>query len=391
MQNKTIGVFFGSRTPEHDISIITAQLIISGLRGLEFNVVPVYIDKKGKWLIGEELGDLKIFSKGEEIDAKYSKYYLDMEGSFGKMVFKKKGIKKKTVVINIAFPAFHGSFGEDGTFQGVLEMLNIPYIGCDTASSAVCMDKALTKQVYQTENIPTTKFVCFKSKEWQENKSTILNKIKDNFNWPVFVKPVHLGSSIAIAKVKDQDISTLENKIEVALYYDNKVLVEEAVPNLMDVTCCVIGNEELKASLLQESVFQSDLFDFNEKYLKEGGSQLGKSQSGVVIPARLDESTTNAIRKMAMKAYRVLDCSGIARIDFLFNKETKEFFVNEVNPLPGTIYHHLWQKSGLSLSDLLSKLIELAVEKHKQKQNVNYTFNSGVLNNIGTKKLKLKL
>ncbi|MEK7104365.1 MAG: D-alanine--D-alanine ligase family protein [Patescibacteria group bacterium] len=390
---KTIGVFFGSKSPEHDISIITAQLIISGLSGLDFNVVPVYINRNGSWMIDEELGKLKNFTDPKreiEKEKSFQEFYLDLENSNGKMVFKKKGIGGKSISIDVAFPAFHGSFGEDGTIQGLFEMMDIPYVGCDVASSAIAMDKALTKQIYLANNIPTTKFVYFYKKDWQEKKENIVKEIKETLQWPVFIKPVHLGSSIGIAKIKEGDVAGLENKIDVAFYYDDKVLVEEGVSDLMDVTCCVIGNADLTASLLQESVFQADLFDFEEKYLKEGGSQLGKSQSGVIIPARLDEDLTKNIQEMAQKAYKALGCCGIARVDFLLNKQANKFFANEVNPLPGTVYHHLWKASGMELDELLKKLVSLAQAKYEQKKAISFSFESKILNTLNSKKLNMK-
>lgn len=382
--NKTIGVFFGSGSPEHDVSIITAQLIIAGLKGLDYPVVPVYISKDGHWFLGEEFGSLKRFTspslplptKGEG-----SPWFLDMEESAGKMVFKKKGLLGKSITIDIAFPALHGSFGEDGTIQGMFEMLGVPYVGCDVPSSAIAMDKDLTKMVMQQNNIPTTKFVSFTKDQWKNNRELEIQRIR-KLNFPVFVKPVHLGSSIGIGKTKNE--KELEQKIEVAFYYDNKVLVEECVENLMDVTCCVIGNTDLTASKLQESVFNAELFDFNEKYIK--GSQTGKTES-VIIPARLDEDVTSAIQKMAKEVYRALGCSGIARVDFLYNKQTKEFFANEVNPLPGTLYHHLWKASGLELDQLLQKLIQFAEEKYQSKRSVNYTFESSLLKSLNSTKL----
>lgn len=384
-----IGVFFGSRSPEHDISIITAQLIIAGLKGLGHQVTPVYISKKGEWLIGEELGSIHMFTEPETLTpSKYGKYYLDLERSVGKLVFKKKGWMSKSVTVNLAFPALHGSYGEDGTIQGLFEMLNVPYVGCGVTASTIAMDKVLTKQLYQIYDIPTTKFVHFYKQDWNEHKSKIISQISQQLNWPVFVKPVHLGSSIGIAKVKNQDLKELEHRIEVALYYDDKVLVEEGVENLMDVTCCVIGNEHPRPSLLQESVFTKDLFDFKDKYLKAGGAQTGKAQNSIVIPARLNDQTAKAIQEAALKVFKALECSGIARVDFLFDQRRQQFFANEVNPLPGTLYHHLWKASGLELPDLLTELIRLAEEKHEQKKKINYTFESTVLKNLKAGKLR---
>ncbi len=396
MNKQTIGVFFGSGSPEHDVSVITAQLIISGLKGLEYNVVPVYISKAGKWMLGEELGNIKYFvdnlsgpagtlsSKGE---GKYCSYYIDMEESVGKMVFKKKGLMGKSVTIDLAFPAFHGSYGEDGTIQGMFEMFGVPYVGCGVPASAIAMDKAFTKQVMIASGVPTTKFVVFEKQDWNQtsNRQLITSNIKQSLKYPLFIKPVHLGSSIGIGKARDE--KELEQKIEVAFYYDNKVLVEEAVNEVMDVTCCVIGNETLTASLLQESLYSADMFDFEEKYLKDGGAQTGKAQSSLVIPARLDDATTKAIQDCAKQVYKALGCSGISRIDFLFDKQSKKFFANEVNPLPGTLYHHLWKASGVEFPELLKKLIGLAEEKQEQKKAVNYSFESSILKSLNGAKL----
>lgn len=387
--SKTIGVFFGSGSPEHDVSIITAQLIISGLKGLGFKIVPVYITKKGQWMLGEDLGNLKLFTDpnkkmGEQ--GSYAQYYLDMEESVGKMVFKKKGFLGKSLTIDLAFPALHGSFGEDGTIQGMFEMLGVPYVGCDVTASAVAMDKALTKIVMQSAGVPTTKFVVFNKFDWKNNTENCKLKIENSLKFPLFVKPVHLGSSIGIGKAKDK--KELEQKIEVAFYYDNKVLVEEAINEVMDVTCCVIGNETLTASLLQESVYNKDMFDFEEKYLKDGGAQTGKAQNSLVIPARLDEDITKQIQETAKSVYKALGSSGIARVDFLFDKQSKQFFANEVNPLPGTLYHHLWKASGVELNELLQKLISFAEEKYKEKREVNFTFESNLLSSLNSTKLK---
>jgi D-alanine-D-alanine ligase len=385
--SKNIGVFFGSGSVEHDISIITAQLIISGLKGLGYSVTPIYITKQGKWMLGEDLGNLKLFTdpnKKVEENSDYAEYFLDMQESVGKMVFKKKGLLGKETVIDLAFPALHGTYGEDGTIQGLFEIFGLPYVGCGVAASATAMDKALTKMILDQHHIPTTKFVYFYKKDWEELKEGVLARVRGELKWPVFVKPVHLGSSIGIGKAKDE--KELEQKIEVALYYDQKVLVEEAVGNLMDVTCCVVGNESLTPSVLQESVYSQDMFDFEDKYVKDGGGQTGKATNNLVIPARLDEATTKAIQNTALEVYKVLECSGIARVDFLVDKQTKKFYANEVNPLPGTLYHHLWKASGVELSELLEKLIGFAEEKYKEKRSVNFTFESSVLKNLGGSK-----
>jgi D-alanine-D-alanine ligase len=385
-----VGVFFGGKSPEHDVSIITGQLVISELRKMKYEVTPVYFGKDGEWYISEELGNLKFFEdeNKEKKLVEAEKYELDLEASNNKLVFKKKGLLGKTVEIDLAFPAFHGSNGEDGTIQGMFELFNIPYVGCDVPSSAIAYDKILTKIFYKSLDIPTTKFLDFSKSDWWNDKNGILNKIKVTLKFPLFIKPPKLGSSIGISKAKnDQE---LEFGIEVALHYGEKVLVEEGVGNLADITCCIIGNEKPTASLIQESVFESELFNFDEKYLKDGGAQLGNNQDGIIIPARLNDETTKNIQEMAKKIYLSVGCSGIARVDFLYDKVAKELFANEINPMPGTVYHHLWKASGLELNELLQKLLDFSKERHAEKNKIKFTFDSDVLKFANSVKLKIK-
>lgn len=385
-----IGVFFGGKSPEHDISIITGQLVISELRKINYSVVPIYFGKNGEWYINQELGSLKFFQNKEKEKklSTFEKFELDLAKSRGKLVFKTSGFFKKTITIDLAFPAFHGSNGEDGTIQGLFELFNVPYVGCDVPSSAIAFDKILTKTYYKSTDIPTTNFVFFNKNDWEENKAGIMSEIKETLRYPLFVKPPKLGSSIGISKAKDE--KELEFGVEVALHYGEKVLIEDGVENLMDITCCIIGNKNLEASFIQESVFESELFDFKEKYLKDGGAQLGNAKNSLIIPARLDAETTKNVQDLAKEIYLGVGASGIARIDFLYNKEIKKIYANEINPMPGTVYHHLWKASGLELNQLLSKLLDFAKERHKEKNKIKYTFDSDMLKFANSVKLKLK-
>lgn len=383
----TIGVFFGSRSPEHDVSILTGQLIIFGLKKCGYNVIPVYIDKKGKWYSDSRLASMKFFTQNPtDLEKKLSAFNIDFNKSSGKIV-KQSGFLKGNAVLDIAFPAFHGQNGEDGTFQGLCEMLNVPYVGCDVTSSALTMDKVLTKMIYKANNIPTVDFVYFNLNEWRVDKKNVIQKIKP-LNFPVIIKPARLGSSIGISKAKNQ--KELEFAIKVALHYDEKVIVEKAIDDLMDVTCCLIGNDDPIPSLLQESVFSSGFFSYEDKYLKGGGAQTGNATQSIIIPARLDKKTTKEIQDAAVKAYKVIGCSGIARVDFLYDKKTKHWYANEVNTLPGTLYHHLWKASGVPFEELLKKLIGFAEEKYQKKKQITYTFNSNILTQASSNKLSLK-
>ena len=388
---ETIGVFFGGKNPEHDVSIITGELVISGLKKLGYPVVPIYIGQDGKWYAGEKLGELKFFSAGDFTAALkgMEELAIDMEASRGKMVLKKKKLfGAKTYDIDIAFPALHGRNGEDGSIQGMFEMLDMPYVGCDVASSAVSMDKVLTKLMYKAKGIPTAKFQFFSKNDWNRDSKKVIAGITGALAWPLFVKPARLGSSIGIAKARDE--KELLNAIEVALHYDTKIVVEEGVEPMMDITCSVIGHETLSASLLQESSFDKDFFSYEDKYLNDGGAQLGNAKKSIVIPAGLDGPTTESIRSAALDVYRLFGCSGIARIDFLYNKNTNEWFANELNTMPGTLYHHLWKESGLELSELIERLLSYAKEKHVEKASMTHTFKSEILNVARSAKLRLK-
>ncbi len=390
MFDKSIGVFFGGKNPEHDISIFTGEMIIKGLISAGFtNVIPIYIGKNGKWYLGKELGDIKVFREGKfEKYSHLSKWNLDSEVR-GKMVFYKKGFLKRKIEIDIAFPALHGMNGEDGTIQGLFEMFDIPYVGCDVYSSAVSMDKVFTKLIYKASEISTTDFLFFNNSDWEKSKESLIKKIEKELVYPLFVKPSRLGSSIGISKVSNR--KDLYDAIEVAFHYDSKVIIEKGVENLRDITCCLIGNENLIASFLQESIYNKDFVSYEDKYIDGGGTQFGKGDKKIIIPADLDKKTTQEIREMAKKIYKLIGCSGIARIDFLYDKKSKKYFANEINTLPGILYRHLWKKSGIELDDLLKKLVDYALERHKDKEKYTNIFESDVLKSENSAKLKLSL
>lgn len=372
----TIGVFFGGKNPEHDISILTGHLALAGFRTAKIKALGIYISKDGSWHIGENLHDITNFKKQTDFSA-LNVWYLDLASSRGKMVFRHKGIFGKTLTIDVAFPTFHGQNGEDGAIQGLFEMLDVPYVGCGVASSAIAMDKVLTKQLYEQAGFPTTKFIYFYKSDWEAKKGDYITKINTGLSWPLFVKPARLGSSIGIAKVRNG--KELSFALDVAFHYDEKVIVEEGVPNIADLTCAVIGTDVPRASLVQESVFTEDFFSYEDKYISGGGAQLGNAKQSLVIPAELDAATTTAVQNLAKEIFLKFECSGIARVDFLYDKESKKLYANEINPLPGTLYHHLWEKSGVPLPELVKKLVACAIEKNKKKKSFTSTFASTIL------------
>ena len=271
--------------------------------------------------------------------------------------------------------------------QGLFELAGIPYVGCGTASSAIAMDKILTKRLCQSVDIATTNFIDFTKHDWLREKSVVLERIAA-LHWPVFVKPARLGSSIGIAKARSSE--ELEQAVEVALHYDARVIVEESVEDMMDVTCAIMGNYELTTSLVQEAVFQGEHFSYEAKYLEDGGAQLGNATGGIVIPARLSEERTQEIYAVSKRIFRLLDCSGIARVDFLYDRQTDRLYANEVNTLPGTLYHHLWKASGVEIGEVLETLIRLAEERFGENGERTSTFRSDILSYANSVKLQMQ-
>ncbi len=386
---QTVAVFFGGRSAEHDVSIITGHvpiiksLLVSG----RYEVIPVYIAKDGSWYSEPEMNDFAYFQK--DLEQKLSKLKpLDISVSGGFTLIW-PGLRPKRVKIDIAFPAMHGTYGEDGSLMGVFRMANVPFVGCDLIASAVAMDKALTKQALQAEDVPVVPFVWFDRANWAADKKQYLDKIA-KLNYPLFVKPVHLGSSIAITKVKDAE--ELENAIEVALHYDEKVLVEEGVENLIEVTLPLMGNDEVRPANIERPLNKAEFFDFHDKYLAGGKKVGGDASQGTYseLPAKIAKKQADDVLKYGIQTYKTLGCTGIARVDFLIDSKSGQVYVNEVNTLPGGLYDHNWRSVGVSGVELVTTLVDLAQERWKENQGTVYTFKSDILSKVGGGKFNLK-
>jgi D-alanine-D-alanine ligase len=382
---KTVAVIFGGRSAEHDVSIITAHtpIIQSLIATGQFEVVPIYIAKDGSWYSDDAMNDITYFKQPdfEERARRNKRLQLSFDNGF-KII--RSGFSSKTISVDIVFPAMHGTFGEDGSLMGLLRMANVPFAGCDLFASAVAMDKVLTKQVVGAEGIPVVPYVWFTKHEWEREKLEVKNRIK-RLQWPLFVKPVHLGSSIAITKVNDE--TALGNAIEVALHYDDKVLVEESVENLIEVTLPIMGNDELQLAAIERPLNKTEFFDFKDKYLSGGKKGSGVNSAYSEIPANITPERAREVEELGKKVYKTLGCSGIARVDFLIDSASNKVFVNEVNTLPGSLYHHNWKKVGVSNIELVGKLIALAEERFASEQKLTRTFKSDVLRTAGGGKL----
>ena len=383
MTKPKIAVVFGSRSTEHDVSIVTA--ISSIIKPLEltgeFEVVPVYISKDGKWYCDPTLKDINNFS-GKSFERYLDKLKPVAIGMNSGLQIIKTGIKNKIIDIDIVFPATHGTHGEDGELMAICEMADVAYVGCDVASSNIAMDKVLAKQIADSSGINVAKYIHFSKHDFTAKPGDYIKQINATLTYPLFVKPAHLGSSIGITRVtKNEDLT---NAVEVALHYDNKVLVEEAVNNLVEVTLPILGNEELTPALLEQPVLHSeDFFDFETKYLQGGKKGKNKGSSGSqgysTIPAKLPKALYDKAEATGLSVYRALGCCGIARVDMLIDTKADKVYFNEVNPLPGGLYSHNWNKAGMNNVDLVSGLVELAVERHVEKKSLETVFSTNYL------------
>lgn len=357
-----VGVIFGGRSGEHEVSLVSAESIIKSLDSKKFRVIPIGITKEGKWLAtGNPLKALKL-GKSREITEVAEPIINPSRKGFLRTV-------KGTIISpDVLFPVLHGSYGEDGIIQGVFEMANIPYVGSGVLGSALGMDKVVQKQLFHETGLSIVDFFYFNKNEWEEDRGNILRRIEKKIKYPLFVKPTNLGSSVGISKVKNK--KELTKGIKSALKYDCKVIVERGLENIREIECSVLGNEEPQASLPGEIITSGEFYDYNAKYI-DGFSE-------VIVPAKLTPSLLNKLQNFSLRAFKLLNLEGLARIDFFVTKKIGKIYINEVNTMPGftsiSMYPKLWEASGLPYKELLSRLIKLATEKHKEKINLLNSF-----------------
>jgi len=380
---KTVAVIFGGRSTEHDVSIITA--IASIIKPLEltkqYKVEAVYIAKDGSWYWDDRLKEIELYQSGEieDLMRRAPKVHLLFDNGLTLVKSSQFAGRKMYRKIDVVFPAMHGTHGEDGELMGLLEMANVPYVGCGVAASAVAMDKVLSRMTARGAGIRVPVWLALKSHLIGPSS---VKKLSNELKYPLFVKPAHLGSSIGITKV-DQE-KELMNALEVAAHYDDVVIVEEAVPNLIEVTLPIMGNEEpIPAKLEQPLTKPEDFFDFDTKYLRGGKKGKSGSKAGAQgysqIPAKLPKDLYKKAEETALNVYKALGCSGIARVDLLIDSKTKKVYFNEVNPLPGGLYAHNWRLAGVSNVDLVSRLIHYAEQRWLARQKIITSFNTSYL------------
>ncbi|KPU26477.1 D-alanine--D-alanine ligase [Caloranaerobacter sp. TR13] len=376
---KRVGVIFGGRSVEHEVSVITGLQVVENIDKSKYEVIPIYIDKDGKWLVGDSLSKFENFKNKEFRNVKEvvltpnynnNKIYSHPEKT---NLFSKKILE----TLDIIFPAVHGTNGEDGTLQGLFELMNIPYVGGSVLASSVGMDKVMMKSVFKSYDLPMVDYIWFYRSRW-EDKEKLIEEIEDTLGYPVFVKPANLGSSIGISKANDRE--SLIKAIEVAIRYDRKIIVEKGVEKPREINCSVIGyDDKLKTSVCEEPIGWKELLSFEDKYIKSNTK--GVKNSRRIIPANIPDDIKDKIEELAKKAFMAIDCRGIARIDFLLD-DKNNIYVNEINTMPGSIAYYLWEPKGISFKELINQLIDIAIKSHDEKNKNMYSYDVNLFNKI---------
>jgi len=341
---KNVAILFGGQSTEHEVSRVSATSVLSHIDSEKYNVFPIGITKDGKWF--QYKGEYKNIANGQWENDEENKIADGLSLLINKEV-------------DVVFPVLHGMYGEDGTIQGLCKLMTIPCVGPSVMSSAVCMDKIYTKYVLEHGNIKQARYVVVTAFEYERNSEKFISEIATNLGYPCFVKPANSGSSVGITKAHDGE--ELKKGLEIALKHDRKVLVEEGL-NAREVEVSVLGNDDPKASIPGEIIPAKEFYDYEAKYQSEA--------SKLLIPAALSEEKLELIKELAVKIYKKLDCSGMARVDFLVDKETEEVYLNEVNTIPGftsiSMYPKMWAASGLPYPSLIDELIQLAIERNNK-------------------------
>lgn len=385
-----IGVFFGGRSVEHEISVISALQAIHALDADKYEAVPVYITKQGRWLTGGELLDSDNYRDTERLVKRCAEVYMLPEYGNHRLYRKKSQLfGKRATELDLALPVLHGTNGEDGTFQGLLELTGIPYVGCGVLASAVGMDKIAMKMILQESGIPVVDYVWFTDKQWGTGRDRLLSAIESQIGYPAIVKPSNLGSSVGISRAADRE--ELLRAVGNAQLYSTRILVERMVEPLREINCSVAGSADIhNTSVCEEPLRSGEILSYADKYMSGGKNSKGMRSTLRRIPADLPEETSAEIRRLASETFRVLSCEGVARVDFIMDKESGRICVNEINTIPGSLSFYLWEATGFPFAELLDMLVDQALKRTRERElkTVSYDqniFNMGVSGKDGSK------
>ncbi len=377
-----IGLFFGGRSTEHEVSVVSALQAYKNIDKEKYEVIPIYVSKSGQFFFSPKLLDLKNYKDLNKLLSASAKETLTNNEASGPGLLEQKLIPKFKP-LDLAFPLFHGSFGEDGCIQGLFEMFQIPYVGLGVMGSSLAMDKVTSKALFKELGFSTAQYTYFSRFQWVRDSKKVLEQIQKTLKFPMVVKPATLGSTIGISKVKNED--DLSFAIEVASTYCQKILIEEAFPDsFIEVNCSALGYKDVQASVCEMPVKSEELLSYADKYMRGGGKKTGSSAGGMetlsrVIPAPIPDKLTKQIQDATVTIFNALDGCGVTRTDFFVDKKNNRFYVNEVNSPPGSLAFYLWEKTGIKYPELLDKLITYALQRAEDQKNTQYTFDSGLL------------
>ena len=384
-----LGVIFGGETVEHEVSIITAVQAMNSMDLEKYEIIPIYITKDRTWYTGEMLKEIDIYKNFDDLK-RYAKKVTLCKRDGGYYLVNTNGLFRKDVKeLDIVFPIVHGNNAEDGTLQGYLDTIGIPYVGSKVLGAALGQDKVVMKQVFEASNIPVVPYTWFYDSEYLDDAAKINKNIKA-LGYPVIVKPATLGSSVGITVVKKE--TEIDDAINEAIKYDTKIIVEKMVSNLVEVNCSVLGNyEHQETSELEEVMSGEEFLTYRDKYLgnTKGGKSKGMASTNRIIPARIDTKMRKEIENISKEAFKALNLSGVCRIDYLIDKKEKKVYINEPNTTPGSLAFYLWEPTGKKYRELLDDMITLAIKDYKNRSKKTYSFDTNILSNFnGTKGLK---
>ena len=391
-----VGVFFGGESCEHEISCITANQVLHALDSDKYEVIPVYIAKNRDLYTGDELFDLSNYYSLNELVSKLKKISLVKDGNKVYIKPVKSSLFEKKETIDVAFLAVHGTNGEDGTLQGFMEMMKLPYTSCDVLGSAIGQDKAIMKEIFAYEGIPMVDWTYFYYDDYAKNEASYLSRVAE-IGYPVIIKPANLGSSIGIEVAHDEE--EFKNKVKEVKEYDLKIVVEKLIQNLKEVNCSVMGSLfDAKASPFEEVLKGDEILSFEDKYVGNAKGSKGakgakvpqKGSKGMAttkrkVPADLTDEATSYIKNVSLKVFKALNANGCVRIDFMIDRDTDKIYVNEINTIPGSLAFYLWNEEGIDFSKECDILIENALKRYRIKEKMTFSFDTNILSTFRRK------
>lgn len=385
-----VGVLFGGKSVEHEVSVISGLQAYMNLDSEKYEPIAIYITKSGEMYVGDGISKIENYRGSiKELISKSQRVTLVNDGGKVCIVrYPSKSFKKDVIdYIDVALPVVHGTNVEDGTLQGYLHMIGCPYAGCDILSSSLGMDKYAAKMVMKGAELPVLDCVVIKNTEYLLDEDKFISKVESATRYPVIVKPVNLGSSVGIKKANDTQ--SLRDALEYAFTFADKVLVENAVINMKEINCSVLGDKDgARASECEEPINHDEILSYADKYLggakgaKSGSKSAGMADTKRKLPAEIDADTKAKICDLAIGAFMSLGCSGVSRVDFLIDNDTNDIYINEINTIPGSLSFYLWEATGLSFAELLDELIRLALKRERDAENISYSFDTNILSGI---------